>query len=213
VPNAGGWNWGCCPQGIAPDGGNPGAFHHCWDNVTHAPTVASAPWTESVFTGDYGTRQVISVGVDVVVMDVEWGPLDDRPLTLILTNDNGTPGYFDDDWAVFKRGPNIPPEGQGWLSHDFEIPFDAVTWPEDWCFLPWGDNAPQDPQWSDAMCRVGIVAFEFGDPELVYIMNTWEVGIDNARISWIPEPASGALVLLALVARSRRRPVHLPSAL
>jgi hypothetical protein len=55
-----------------------------------------------MFTGDYHTRNVASVGIDMAIASVS-GSVTGRNVTLILLNDNGTPENLQDDWGAFAR--------------------------------------------------------------------------------------------------------------
>jgi hypothetical protein len=199
------WTFWAPHEVIEPDGGNPGAFLHAWGMDALSPWVTTTPGMGGLFTGDFRERQVTSLGVDADLIYVDYPNVGDRPMTLLLHCDNGTPGDMQDDWAAYKKGPNIPFLHEGWLSYDYEIPYDSPTFPPDWGFYRFGPNSPDEPDWSVLMADVSLASFMWRDPELYYIFQMWGAGIDNARISWVPEPASLTLLGLGVLAALRRR--------
>jgi len=202
VPPAGNWQVNGYSQ-IQQAGGNPGAFLYGYGIDSIFPRVWTAPNNGGIFTGDYRTQQVTSVGLDADLIYVDFQNVGNRPMTLLLVSDNGTAGNPDDDWAAYKKGANIPYLNDGWLSYDYPIPYDATTFPPDWQALGLGGSPPANPDWNVLMGDVTDVWFWWGDPELFYIFQTWQIGVDNARISWVPEPAAALAGLLAVALRRR----------
>ena len=114
----------------------------------------------------------------------------------MLFNDNGTPADIVDDYAAVLRGADLPSMEDGWLSYDYDIPVEENTLPAEWTWWEYGTDAPETLEWDYLIQNVSYVGFMFGDPDLFGISQTWNIGIDNTRISWVPEP--GALALLVL---------------
>jgi hypothetical protein len=204
-PPVGGWTFLANSETVEDSGGNPGAYLHAWDMNTYFPTCISNPLLDSLFVGNYREAMVNGIGVDVIVIDIDYPETDAYPLTLALVNDSGTPTYPYDDWGAYSLGPHIPYEGAGWASYDFEIPYDATELPEGWIYKRYGNEAPPEPDWNVLMTDVSYVAFPFGDPDSYYIYQLWDVGIDNPRISWVPEPVSLGLLALGVPLLRRRR--------
>lgn len=180
--NEGQWTFGSPGSRIEPSGGNPGAYLRDDLLDTFAPQPRTGFNVASRFTGDYRGRRVSRVGVDLITHYVDFSA-DGRPLTVMLVSDNGTPGQFDDDWAAYQIGPrNIPRPGEGWLSYEFDIP-SSCDQPVGWRFIRLGPNSPPNPRWSDVIGQVAQLRFFYGDPEMFFIFQMWDVGLDNARIT------------------------------
>ncbi|MFO0826845.1 MAG: hypothetical protein U0572_01740 [Phycisphaerales bacterium] len=184
--SAGGWTFGLPP--VYPhSGGNPGAYL----KVTGLDTFAPQPRTTgaSVFTGDYRAKRVATLGVDLLTIAVDFSAAD-RPCTLILVNNNGTPSNPNDDWGVYVMGPNIPLPGQGWKSFTFDIPYESPTLPPNWHTIQFGASSPT-PDWNTVIKDVDQVVYFYGDPEFFFIFQMWTLGCDNARITTHPEDLDG----------------------
>ncbi len=186
--NIGNWSFFGDPKNpievIERTGGNPGAFLHstcsglaCLD--TFAPQFRTQLGVQSVFLGDYRKKGVDFLGIDVAIFGPRFVSTGSRPLTLLLIDDAGTEAPSDDS-AVFLKGPNIPrPEGQ-WCSYGFDVPSQSTVLPPGWLVLV----APGTPDeaWNNVITGVDQAVFYFGDPELFYIFQQWEIGVDNIRI-------------------------------
>lgn len=183
----GGWTYGPPPT-YPMSGGNPGRYLQALNLDTYAPQPRTNV-TTSIFTGNYRAKRVASVGVDLKTFDVDFSAAE-RPCTLILFNNNGTPANANDDWGVYVMGPNIPVPGDGWMSYDFAIPYAATSLPEGWKTIQFGPTSPT-PNWNTAITDVDRVIFFYGDPELFFIFQQWDVGLDNARITTVPEDLDG----------------------
>jgi hypothetical protein len=178
--NAGGWLYGGPAETIETTGGNPGAFYHSPTLDTFAPQPrTSGP--DSVFTGDFRTRNITAIGIDLITISVDFSAAG-RPLTLMLISDAGTPGDPNDDWAAYFMGPvNVPVPGQGWASFSFAVPSQATSLPAGWQTIALGPNSPP-PDWNDVITDVDQVRFFYGDPTNFFIFQMWSVGIDNVTI-------------------------------
>lgn len=204
--NPAGWTYGSANSFIDNGFGNPAPALHDDFLDTFAPQPGTGWGVDSIFTGDYRSLGVSSIGVDLYTMDVDFSA-EGRKLTVMLISDNGTPNNFDDDWAAYDIGQrNIPVPGQSWRSYDFEIPSDSATLPAGWKTISLGFQSPQNPDWNDVITDVDQLRFFYGDPELFFIFQVWDVALDNPRITYIPEPATlGLLAAGAAVALRRRR--------
>ncbi len=177
--NVGEWSFGG-PEQIVSDGGNPGAYLAATDFETGAPWPLTRS-SESVFVGNYRDRGVTRVGLDVVVNSMSY-PVE-RPCAVTLREDNNTPDDVSDDWAAYKIVGTTPAPGDGWRSIEFEIPSQSETWPDDWTYIAVGLNAPAG-DWTDLITDVDALGFHFGDPDFFYVLQIWNLGIDNPWIEW-----------------------------
>ena len=182
--NEGGWAYGTGNEVIEDAGGNPGSYLHDPFVDSYAPRPRTTWGIESVFTGDYRTAGVTSVGIDLILHYVDFSAKG-RPLSVLLISDNGTPGNFNDDWAFYKIGDaNVPLVGQEWLSYDFDIPSDSPVPPAGWESIQFGPGSPADPDFNDVITDVTRLEFFYGDPTMFFIYQAWNVGLDNPRITY-----------------------------
>ena len=86
--NQGGWRWGTGNESIIPLNGNPGAYLQDNTLVSFRPTLSSQPEPASSFTGNYRTRRVTALGVDLVTLDKSFPVESNRFVTLALMNDS-----------------------------------------------------------------------------------------------------------------------------
>lgn len=192
--NVGGWSFFGDPgndiETIEPTGGHPGWFLHatcdrlaCLDTFT--PQLRSQPGNGSVFTGDYREKGVVQLGVDLVILGPDGVVTGNRPLTLILVHDSGTPDDDSDDIRIARVGPrNIPrPDGR-WSSYRFRVPSLSDTLPQGWVVLQ--GTGDDDLDWNRLITDVDQVRFMFGDPDLFYLLQQWEIGVDNVNIRQDP---------------------------
>lgn len=188
--NEGNWTFGIPGiEVIQDEGGNPGWWLHstceglnCLD--TFAPQPRTTPMGgESEFTGNYAERGVVSIGVDLQTLHVDFSA-DGRPLTIILVNDNGTPEDEIDSWGAYFIGPdNVPLENEGWKSYDFDIPSQETELPDGWQYWDPFGSMPEGATWGDLITDVSQVRYFYGNPEFFFIFQQWELGMDNARIT------------------------------
>lgn len=186
--NTGGWSWGTGNESIVPTNGNPGAFLRDTTLASCCPGASTWFGDQSVFNGDYRARNVTSVGIDLITLNSAFG-IGDRPLSVILIDDNGTPFDFEDDSWVFFIGDRLVPRpgvdrgGEpGWTSFDFDIPSQETTLPEGWFALSPTDE-PDDVVWNRIITAVDTLQFFYGDPRSIFLFNSWQVGMDNPRIT------------------------------
>ncbi|MCZ6653893.1 MAG: hypothetical protein O7D91_12815 [Planctomycetota bacterium] len=186
--NEGSWTFGSPNGATELFGGNPSRFFHDSFLDTFAPRPRTAFGAASEFAGSYREKGVTSVGIDLILFDVDFSA-GGRPLTVMLISDNSTPGDFSDDWAAYLIGPdNVPLVGQGWLSYDFEIPSQSETLPIGWQTVIFGPNSPVDPDWNDVITNVAQLRYFYGDPTFFFIFQGWDLGMDNPRIITTAEP-------------------------
>ena len=201
----GGWSFHDVRQRHVLTGGNPGAFFGVVDG-TYGASMWDVPSTigTSIFTGDYRAKGVTSIGIDLRIFGVTSYPPGfqlEETVGLVLQTDNGTPDNTDDDWALYNHGTDLTPEiAGGWRSYEFGIPSQSASIPEGWGVASF--NLPpsgETPTWTELMGNVSQVWFTLRNADLFWFADDGHVGLDNARISYVPEPASAALMLLGLI--------------
>jgi len=191
APNqVGGWSYGI-PVTYPTSGGNPGIYQRTQGLDSFAPQPRAAPGNVSVFTGNYRTANVSSVGIDLKTFAVDFSAAD-RPLTVMLMSDNGTPAITNDDWAAYKIGAAlVPVPGDPWKPFDFDIPSQSTVLPTGWHMLLLGPNSPANPDWNYVITHVVQLKYFYGDPTNFFIFQNWTLGIDNPRITTTPPAAPG----------------------
>ncbi len=169
-------------------GGNPGAYLHATCGQygclsTFAPQLRTPIGEPSIFTGNYRAKKVTKVGVDIAIFgcaDSGW-----RPLSLLLRNENGTPYDFSDDIQVFWTGNKMIPMPNGvFKEFNFFIPSESDTIPKGWQVLPGYGSGDDDADWNKVITDVSQITFFFGDPMMFFMLQSWELGVDNTRI-WL----------------------------
>jgi hypothetical protein len=185
--NTGGWTFGNSFESITQDGANRG-FH--LRNV-YLDTFAPQPRTteESIFSGDYRARGVTSVGVDLRVYRVDYTTRG-RNLTVVLGSDLDTPRDSADDCRVYQVGQRLlPPPGHAWIAYDFPVPSGSPVMPEGWGIVPgFCTGLDADSAWNAVIGDVDRLGYYGGDPELFYIFQVWDLGLDNPRITYTAAP-------------------------
>ena len=180
--NQGGWSYGCTPcESVEGNGGNPFGNLHTVGLDTFAPNLRTANGAGNPYHGDYRARNVESFKLDLITNSATFGA-GGRPLTLMLIHDNGTPGNPLDDTAAYSldEAVNIPLPGEGWKSYTFDIPSKETTLPAGWVLLNLGDSgAPAIHSWDTVIQDVNRVQFYYGNPELFFIFQQWDLRADN----------------------------------
>lgn len=187
--NTGGWSLGNpFLEAIETTGGNPGAYLRFPDLDTFAPQPRTT-LPDSHFTGNYQARGVSTVGIDLVLYYVDFSS-QDRPLAVILGNDGGTPEDFLDDCSVYFLGHKPAPMPNGiWRGYRFRIPSESTTLPRGWNVLYCGE-LDSDAAWNRVITDVDELRFHVGDPQLFFIFQVWDIGMDNPTITFgTPDPA------------------------
>lgn len=196
--NTGGWSFYTVHGPVyEKDGGNDGGYLHDDNLRSFAPHPGTEVGVESIFTGDYREKKVTSLGIDLRSIDYDYD-ITSRYLTLVISNDNGTPEYFEDDWGAYMIGDvtlpskyvssltSLDDNEPGWVSYDFEINSQTSELPEGWSFIRWYQVGAEMPSgsWTKLMQNVSYIEFHYGDPMLYYILQNFDLGLDNARVSW-----------------------------
>jgi hypothetical protein len=140
--NIGSWSFGTGNGAIVNTGGNPGAYYRDTFIDSFAPRASTEWGSSSPFVGDYRSNGVTEISVDFQLFAVDFSAAG-RPLTLLLTDDNGTPNDFDDDWGMFYRHQEIVPQvGEGWKHFVFQFDSASNTMPAGWNTILFGPNSP-----------------------------------------------------------------------
>jgi hypothetical protein len=191
--NDGGWTWGSGHDYFVETNGNPGRYLRDSRLVTFIPRASTTSGVQSSFTGDYHARNVASVGIDMAIPSVN-GTVTGRTVTLTLLNDNGTPADLTDDWGAFTvTSLPIPPTGIAgitdtdilqWASYSIPVPSQSVTLPAGWSWIS-RDYVRRNGSWGRLMRDVDHVGFNLGDPSLRYPLFSWDVALDNPRITTV----------------------------
>lgn len=192
--NKGKWTWGAGTDYFVEFNGNPGRYLRESYLVTYTPRASTSFGVQSVFTGDYHTRNVASVGIDMAVASVS-GSVTGRNVTLILLNDNGTPQDLQDDWGAFTV-TNLPIPNTGvagvtgendilqWVSYDIPVASQSPNLPDGWSWIS-RNYLRRNGSWTRLMRDVDHVGFILADPVPRYPLLAWDVALDNPRITTI----------------------------
>ncbi|MGD9693030.1 MAG: hypothetical protein AB7G17_09605 [Phycisphaerales bacterium] len=187
--NSTGWTFGGPSQSQPLTGGNPGGYVRTDFLDTFAPQPHCAN-NATMFTGDYWSRSVSKIGVDLQTFRVDFGA-GGRPLSVLLMCDNGTPADSSDDYAAYYIGiENVPIPGEGWKRFEFAVPSRSASTPPGWDYIQFGPNAPSNPDWQDVLRNVTQLRFFYGNPTFFFIFQTWDLGIDNPMIRWCDADAN-----------------------
>jgi hypothetical protein len=178
-------SWRSSPQDtIVSTGGNPGAYLEALRDSAE-PVILTIPALAAHFLGNYRGKAVSGMGIDVAIFDV--GISDDgRPVSLHLLSDMNTPDDPTDDCeiaTVSAKSLPRPSPGHVWRSFDFQVPSAATSLPRGWQVVGCpglDDNAA----WNAVITHVSQASFAFGEPGFFYFFQTWDIGYDNARISF-----------------------------
>ncbi|MFT5048743.1 MAG: hypothetical protein ACI8QZ_000130 [Chlamydiales bacterium] len=94
--------------------------------------------------------------------------------------------YFIGDTPVPSPGVDGIAEGStpaGWTLYDFDIPSTMTTLPVGWSAYA-NDGRTDDEIWNDVIVDVDAVQFFYGDPASVFPFFSWDVGLDNPRVTF-----------------------------
>lgn len=187
--NSTGWTFGGPNQSQPLSGGNPNGYVRTDGLDTFAPQPRCAN-NANVFTGDYWSRSVHRVGIDLQTFRVDFGA-GGRPLSVLLVTDNDTPADPSDDYAAYFVGAeNVPLVGEGWKRFQFDVPSRSTTTPPGWGYVQFGPNAPANPRWQDVVRNVTRLQFFYGDPTFFFIFQMWDLGMDNPLLRWCTADAN-----------------------
>jgi hypothetical protein len=192
--------WHCsvsASRTIETSGGNPGAYVQQGGFSTAIPTWASVstrfqpgvndPYkVDSIYTGDWTSLGVMSIAVDLNVIQVAtWAT--DRAVTLELLQMDET--GFNVNYDATYTLPDFPEPPVGWQTYSFPVDANSSTIPEGWIFTR-GDRTPgTDAEWSPFLHRIDLTSIGFYKPGFFYpSLGTWILGIDNVEIDFQAGP-------------------------
>jgi hypothetical protein len=193
--NEGGWTFGTGNEFIVEANGNPGFYLRDTSLVTFHPRASTSFGVASAFTGDWRARGVSSIGIDLAIASVNGG-VSSRTVSVVLLNDNGTPDDLGDDWGAYTvTSLPVPPVGViglapaddilQWRSYDVAIPSSETRLPEGWTWIFQNQVRPNGA-WGRLMRDVDHVGFVLGDLAAIYPLFSWDVAMDNPRITTVP---------------------------
>jgi hypothetical protein len=191
---------------LMPDGGNPGG----WLKATEGrgePLFQFLPDPTNVFAGDYVNKGVTGFSVD---LRADTGFYSEYPegcgVTLRLYWTNG--GEYTQGIEAWYTGATWPTIGAGWQPYSFPVPATSAAIPDGWNIYR-GDGTPgTDGDWQYLMHNVDQVQIIYGEIGYAFPIRTWNIGMDNAHLYAVPEPATSMMLLIAgslLIGRLRRR--------
>jgi hypothetical protein len=191
--NEGGWTFGTGNEFLAADIGHPGACVFDASLISYAPRASTSFGVGSVFTGDWAARGVVRIGIDLATAWAEAN-MGERPITVILLNDNNTPYDLDDDWGAYFVSSQLAPRpgavtasagALSWSSYEFEVPAREHQLPPGWGWIARNTIRPNG-SWTHLMSNVSHVAFLYGDITKLYLVFGYQVALDNPRITVRP---------------------------
>ena len=178
----GGWSWGGPSQSTVSGPVPRGPYLRSDGLDTFAPQLRTSGG--SPFTGDYRAQGVTALGCDLQTFALDFPSSCQRPLSLVLANNNGTPANFQDDTFVYTLLPGTIPCVDGlWHSYSAPVPSQSATLPPGWSVDPnW--TGPTAQAWNRVITNVTQATWFYGDPSMLFIFQMWSIGADNLRIAF-----------------------------
>lgn len=191
--NPTGWAWNGFAGVVETTGGNPGGYVH--DNEFFSmPVVRSEIGVASPFHGDYRAAGVSEISFDTRTFSNQAGGSYGQLGALVLNNTST--GMF--AWTLV--GDLTDPRA-GWIHTTVAIPSQSMTLPGGWV----GDSFGDPFNWNSLITNVDQVELRFFNPDWFGIGAAFDVGMDNAAITYVPEPAGALLLALGALGLRRRR--------
>jgi hypothetical protein len=177
------------PRMVNATGGNPGGYLYAevstgsptWYTMStrYSPGMSDSVKRDSVYVGDFATRAITHVTVDLDIQQSSWSI--DRTLTIELRTwdpSQGMPALVADCSL-----PDIANPPSGWNHYDFMIDGASPTVPAGWTLVH-GDGSQADPiEWATLMHQIDFVGIGYWKPGYSYPGGNWSLGIDNIRIT------------------------------
>jgi len=189
--NEGGWTFGTGNELLVADIGDPGVCVFDASLISYAPRASTSFGVSSVFTGDWAARGVVRIGIDLATLWAE-ASMGERPITVILLNDNNTPDDLEDDWGAYLVSTQLAPQpgevtasAASWSTYEFDVPAREHQLPPGWGWIA-RDTIRPHGSWVRLMGDVSHVAFMYGDITKLYLVFGYQVALDNPRITVRP---------------------------
>ena len=174
-----GWFFGTGNEVLETAGGNPDYYVH--DSTLSSFGPSATMIGPSIFTGNFRFKRVSSLGID---LKMDMGS-PNRPVTLFLITDRGTPNDNSDDFAAaYTHSGDVMNADGVWRSYDFQISVNGAI-AAGWQVVPWGTNTTLTPadSWQYLSRNITTTAFLLQEPGYMYILDAWDMGLDNPRIT------------------------------
>ena len=186
--NTGAWGWDGLFQASVSTGGNPGFYMRSQPNTLATPTLRTQD-ANTIFTTDYRVIGITSVGIDLLALQAD--PVGcQRPMTLYLDHDPGTPSDpSDDTFVYFVLAEQMPCVDGDWRSYFVDVDSASTTLPPGWTPDP-ASSLTADALWNLVIQDVTRLRWFFGDPAVTYPSSTWILAADNARVAWQDGPTT-----------------------
>ena len=181
--NDGEWTFGNIYDRILHNGGNPKDYLNNDYLDTIGPHARTSWGADTTFLGDYREMGVVGLSADLLLNHVDFTALQ-RPVTLILHYNNGTPDDYSDDLRVYNKGRMF--NTQVWTTYTYEVPSYSKELPTGW-EVWWGSELDEDEIWNTVIQNVDRVGFFIADPVYFYIFQMWDIGLDNPTIFFSEE--------------------------
>jgi hypothetical protein len=116
-----------------------------------------------------------------------YGPFRDpgSPKTwIVLPACGGTPDDALDDCGVSRVGGHpAPMPVPAWQTYRFGFPSESTTLPQGRA-VQGCPGLTEDEAWNRVITRVDQLRFFTGDPDLFFIFQVWDIGLDNPSITY-----------------------------
>ncbi|MDA1263454.1 MAG: hypothetical protein O2816_00075 [Planctomycetota bacterium] len=185
--NEGGWVWSGTFQASVSAGGVP--TWHVYSEPLHMalPSFRSTQ-PAPPFTGDYRSAEVTSLGLDLQSFTIDAAACL-RPLSLVLSSDQGTSDPSDDLIVTQVSSQALPCADGTWHSFTLEVPSRESTLPLGWR-VEQSSLPDDDATWNALITDVTHVRWSLGDPLETAGPTDWRMGADNARVAYGGGPTS-----------------------
>src|SRR5882757_8117953 len=123
---------------------------------------------DSIYTGDWASLGVITITVDLNILQVAtWGT--DRAVTLELLQMDGT--GFNVTYDATSTLSDLPEPPVGWQTYSFPVNANSPIIPEGWVFTR-GDGTPgTDAEWSVFLHRIDLTSIGFSSLDLLILVS------------------------------------------
>jgi len=173
--NAGQWDFFFPVENIVDESGRSYLYASGLD--TFAPQLHTNNDTQHIFTGNYFDKHVTAIGFSSQIFS-DLSPRDTRPVTLLLISGNT---------AAYKTADHpLVTSLHRWENFEFTIPKTAAqAAAEGWKtnFWPRMDRDQSHGDYEQILKNVDSVDFYYGDLELFYMFQNWDLGVTDVYIT------------------------------